>query len=373
MAPSKARPILLRVSVLVGLVAAQGLIMTGAAHAESTSVRVERGELIVEADAGVANQIRISDSGHAIDITDVVSLTSDTSCERITATQLSCPADLIDSVRVELGDRDDQLFYFVSKPAVVQGGEGDDTIVCLEGPQQLNGGGGDDELYAGGGADKLQGGNGADDLFGEAGDDELSGGGDGDTVLGGVGSDVVSGGPGADVLYGDNTSAAPQCNTLPADGPGCSDTLLGGDDPDQLHGGEWSDELGGEAGDDTLTDLSGATFFTGGLGNDKITGGGEGIDMRDMVIYSERDNGVLVNLSDHADATMEAHVGGELGTDERDEITDVDDARGGAGIDTLIGNGLGNLIEGGPAADTCDADGNDGLVLTLEACTDFAP
>ena len=96
-------------------------------------------------------------------------------------------------------------------PAVVLGGDGNDTLVgggvadTLDGQagdDVLRGQAGDDSLLGGLGKDNLDGGKGHDRLLGEAGDDELDGELGDDIVNGGDGNDTVKGGEGADLVTG---------------------------------------------------------------------------------------------------------------------------------------------------------------------------
>jgi hypothetical protein len=127
-----------------------------------------------------------------------------------------------------------------------------------------------------------------------------------------------------------------------------------------------SASVSGGAGDDVLTTGNGADYLSGGTGADRLSSGASndaligdppagpyapdvldgGDSPFDVVDYSDRPGGVLVNLG-AADA-----VAG--GTGEGDRIQGVEDVVGGAGGDNLIGDGQRNNLSGG--------DGNDRLV-----------
>lgn len=321
-----------RVGALAGLALAPGLMLTGTAHAESGSVQVLRGQLIVQAGDGQLNRIVVSQVDDTLVISDGVPMLAGEGCKLVTKTQVSCAARGVGSLRVSLADQDDTFRYVGSLPTTQFGGTGNDT------------------LTGGAASDTIQGGDG---------DDTLNGGGGGDTLTGGVGSDKVSGGPDNDMLYGDGASSTPACASLPM--PGCRDELHGGEGADQLYGGEWGDAYWGGPGDDTLDDpaTSGGSFLNGGTGNDLIDGSVP--NMRDAVDYSERVNGVQVDLA--------GHKGGEPG--EVDLILNVQDINGGSGDDTLHGNALNNRITGNAGIDTIDGGGG-GDICVAETVTNCA-
>jgi Ca2+-binding RTX toxin-like protein len=92
---------------------------------------------------------------------------------------------------------------------VVNGGDGNDTLlgsaaedVLLggKGDDLLSGADGDDVLLGGIGKDDLAGGQGDDTLLGSEGDDHLAGGAGGDYLWGGIGDDLINGGAGSDTI-----------------------------------------------------------------------------------------------------------------------------------------------------------------------------
>ena len=96
-------------------------------------------------------------------------------------------------------------------------------------------------------------------------------------------------------------------------------TLIGSAGPNVLTGGEGDDLLDGRGGADTIV-------------------GGDGYDLAD---YSPRTAPVSLTLDGVAND-------GEAG--EQDSL-DVEDLRGGAGADTLLGDDEENYLDGGPGAD----------------------
>jgi hypothetical protein len=90
----------------------------------------------------------------------------------------------------------------------------------------------------------------SDLLDGGDGNDTIVGSRQNDTIRGGAGNDFLDGGPGNDLI----------------DGGDGDDTLLGGDGSDVLLGGPGNDDLWGEAGDDFLNGGPGVDTFQGGTG-----------------------------------------------------------------------------------------------------------
>jgi hypothetical protein len=111
-----------------------------------------------------------------------------------------------------LGGDDAVTLDAVTKPAVIRGGDGNDSIWGGAAADYIDGEAGDDWLMGEGGADRLAGDTGDDAIFGGAGNDLIAGGAgnDGiqgnngvDHIWGGTGLDVISGGAGTDHIYDD--------------------------------------------------------------------------------------------------------------------------------------------------------------------------
>ena len=204
----------------------------------------------------------------------------------------------------------------------IESGQGADEITGSLGPDQLHGRGGGDTIRGGGGGDTAYGGAGNDDIRGESGTDFLVGDDGDDKLNGGFDSDVIYAGDGDDELSG---------------GFG-NDTLGGGAGDDQILGGGGNDDLLGEPGDDTLAGNAGADTLSGGADSDTVD-------------YANYTSPVTVDLDGgNGDDGIEG---------EGDSVAaDVENAIGGSGADTLIGNPQQNVLVGAAGDDTIDGGAN---------------
>ncbi len=159
-----------------------------------------------------------------------------------------------------------------------------------------------------GGADELTGGLGDDEFFGFGGADTLDGDGGNDTLYGGSGADVLDGWDGHDVLHGEQDD----------------DLLLGWFGSDLLDGGSGNDTLSGEQGSDTVD---------GGLGVDEA-------------FYEFDTLGVAVSLFSGFAVQGFAQPGFSV-----DSLVSIENVRGGAGNDFLLGDDNANRLEGLGGAD----------------------
>lgn len=248
----------------------------------------------------------------------------------------------------------------------VKGGAGADTIT---------GGANADTLYGGGGADQMTGGAAADVLYGDAGDDtflEGSSASGGDTFNGGAGTDTVS--------YASRTaSVVALINGAAASGEsGEADKIMV--DVENLTGGTADDTFTGSTGDNALDGGDGNDTLNGGTGNDTLTGGDgndtlNGNDGNDTFAEGAADNGndamaggLGVDTVDYsartADLTVVLDPASNSGEGTEDDAigTDVENAKGGAGADTITGNASDNLLEGGADVDTIDGAAGDDVV-----------
>jgi len=241
-----------------------------------------------------------------------------------------------------------------TKDNVVDGGIGDDVVFGGLGNDSLEGGAGDDTLEGGIGADTVDGGNGTDvlsysgssggvivdlltggafgfdaagDLFsnveglsgsgffdillGGLDDNTLDGGGGNDFVFGRFGDDMVFGGEGDDALFGDDASGFP--DGIPGIDYGA----------DQLYGGAGNDNMYGEGG---------ADFLDGGADTD-------------LANYETSPLGVVVDLANSIG------YGPEGSYSVGDTYANVENVRGSAFDDILIGTTGDNVLEGGGGND----------------------
>jgi Ca2+-binding RTX toxin-like protein len=128
------------------------------------------------------------------------------------------------------------------------------------------------------------------------------------------------------------------------------ETLVGSRFPDRLTGDSSANVFDGRAGDDRMSGLSGNDVFEEGRfanGADEIFGGlGD-----DAVVYGARLAAVHVSPDNVADDGA-AGEGDDVGSD-------VEDAHGGAGADTLVGSSAANQLFGNGGDDTLVGLGGD--------------
>ena len=231
--------------------------------------------------------------------------------------ELECSGSITRTI-VDLGPGDDSLSYGLSARSSLSGGFGDDYIVGGPAADRIDGGWDDDTAYGLAGADYLNGGYGSDILRGGDGDDDLFALGDG--------GDTLEGEAGADSLRDVSSSN-------------------GAGGPDQLLGGPGDDEIVAAFGDDSLDGGDGADLLIGGSGGDTFAGG-PGIDTVD---YSSRSLSLFV--------TFDA-IANDGETNEGDFIrSDVENLLGGSANDVLGGSGFANRLYGGRGADSLSGGG----------------
>src|ERR1700761_9400090 len=217
----------------------------------------------------------------------------------------------------------------VSNAATITGTKAPDVIVAGDGDNTIHGEGGNDLICPGGGNDTIYGERGVDEIFGEEGDDtiygercsdKLDGGGGNDRIYGERGSDEIEGGPGSDLVEGEQ---------------GNDDVNGGEGDHDIVKGNQGDDTLNGGAGNEDV--------IFGGTGNDQIDGGpGE----HDIADYQGVGGAVTIDLETQT-------VTGA----ENEHLSEIEDAIGGSGDDTLIGSSEANRLDGGPGDDHLEATG----------------
>ena len=244
----------------------------------------------------------------------------------------------------------------------IKGTANADYLVGNGGADTIDGLGGNDRLYAGNGefpggdvcdADKLNGGDGDDELF-LGGNTKADGGADNDRLVSDqlacpVGSaDDVHGGTGidyADFLAVTTPGLSVSLDDDAHDGLGGLDNYHS--DIEDLLGSNFGMTLVGSAAANSITGGAGNDLIDGGLGADQL-GGGLGIDTVD---YSSRALPLILTIG-------VGDADGETG--EGDGIKDdVENVRGGSGADTIVGNALDNVLDGGGGAD--NISGGDGV------------
>jgi Ca2+-binding RTX toxin-like protein len=207
-------------------------------------------------------------------------------------------------------------------------------------------------VFGGAGDDIVNGGTFAAGLTfnGGAGNDQLTGGSGNDTLNAGDGNDTVNGGSGTDLLTYANTVAGVTVSLATTT---AQNTV--GSGTDTIAGIE---NLTGTPANDSLTGSSTANTIVGGTGDDLIAGGEgddslNGMEGVDTVSYSASSVPVAINLSVGSAQNTGAGV---------DLISNVENAIGGSGSDTLTGTAAANTLTGGLGNDALTGgDGDDRL------------
>jgi Ca2+-binding RTX toxin-like protein len=234
------------------------------------------------------------------------------------------------------------------------------------------------------------GGTGADNLIGNSLNNTLIGGPGNDTLNGALGSDFLLGGANNDTyLFGPasvveadqvtenfnegtdtlnfaflttrivvnlaaNSVQALHLNrTLKLNSPITFENFIGGSGADSLTGNSLNNTLTGGPGDDTLNGSGGSDILIGGANNDTflfgaataaeadqvIENANEGIDLLNFA-YLTTD--VVMNLG--STAVQPVHLNRTL---KLNSVSTIENAMGGTGSDTLLGNALANRLTGG--------------------------
>jgi Ca2+-binding RTX toxin-like protein len=185
--------------------------------------------------------------------------------------------------------------------------------------ENITGGSGNDTLIGNAANNVLTGNGGNDTLSGLAGNDQLDGGDGNDTLLGGLGSDLLKGGIG-------------------------NDWLNGGDGYNTLIGGQGGDVY---AFDNATTNQVDTVVEQAGEGTDTLN-------------FASMTDNVTANLtSDTALATMAHRI---VQTGGAGQAANFENAYGGSGTDTLIGNAANNLLMGNGGSNVLSGGGgNDEL------------
>ncbi len=177
-----------------------------------------------------------------------------------------------------------------------------------------------------------------DVLQGTPGRDVIWGGLGNDTISGSLGNDLLCGGPGEDLVHGGRG------NDTADGGPGDDDRVIGDLGDDHLFGGPGkADEVAGSLGIDILSGGPGDfDLVHGDYGYDRMDGGAGRGDIASFAtdVGAGRSGGVKVSLAAH-----------KARGDGHDRLFRFEDLEGSAFDDVLVGNRLGNTIDGGPGDD----------------------
>ncbi len=223
---------------------------------------------------------------------------------------------------------DPQTYHHVKK-IVVDGGEGNDTIIVqgVKSDMDIKGGAGDDTITLDAAT------TGRATIHGDAGIDTITGGSGDDIIYGGLGDDIIDGGAGMDIIFGDGETLGTTFADASIAGNDGNDTIHGGDDDDILFGAGGDDKLWGDGGSDILIGDAGSVALNDGLGTWSI------------------------DWTKGVSGTMTAKTGGD---DELHGGAGKDYLFGGAGDDTLQGDANDDRLFGEAGFDTLGGgDGKD--------------
>src|SRR5262245_7600609 len=192
--------------------------------------------------------------------------------------------------------------------------------------------------------------NGDDTIFGYGGDDWINALDGNDILMGGEGADKLNGGDGNDTASYMDSPVGVDVNLATHEGHGGTaegdylfsiENLTGSFYDDSLYGDYHDNVLSGSWGDDTLIGGGGADILNGGIG-------------RDTAGYSGSPTGVVISLFWHTAS------GGDA---EGDQLNSIENLRGSAYDDHLLGDNGANTLIGVTGNDTLIGfDGDDILV-----------
>ena len=205
----------------------------------------------------------------------------------------------------------------------VTGGTVGDILQGSDLPNTIDGRGGDDTLIGLGGGDILDGGTQADNMVGGAGPDTVT-----------YASRVSPVNVNLSVVNGDGEAG--ENDNVAAD----IETVIGGSSSDNLTGTSGTQTLEGGNGSDTLNGGPGVT-------SDTLLGGAA----RDTASYAGRAEAVVATAGSAA---------GQGAAGENDTFGSIENLTGGDESDTLTGDGIFNVLSGGPHTDFLD--GGPGII-----------
>ena len=255
---------------------------------------------------------------------------------------------------------------------------GDDVITGLGGEDFLIGGDGDDWIIGGTGRDILRGNAGADTLDGETGEDWIQFNDAPDRIELDLGAGIGTVGDAAGDIYLNIENIRGSNFDDIIIGSSARNQILGeaGDDTIITAGG--NDVVWGDGGDDSLIGSSAGETFYGGEGADRIDGAGG----NDWARYDNATARVEVSLLSGTGTAGEA-VGDTLlnleflwGSNFDDVLegsNGINQIRGGAGDDRIVGHRANDILEGFSGADTFVFNLDDGIdrINAFEMGTDL--
>jgi hypothetical protein len=326
-------------ALAAGLTAAA--LPTGAQAAE-----VESNSAVVtyRAAPGEVNRPSITLFNGELAILDAVPLRPRGSCVSLTTTEVRCPVTGPQQIRMQLGDRDDNV------------------IVAVPGATATSLGEAGNDVYSGGfvsGSSRVdfQGGPGGFDAAVYAAAD--------------AGVIVTKDGAASDGRAGQDADNV-RADVEELFGSRFSDSLNGTNEPgviEQFHGGAGKDVLSGNDGPDEFHMSPAAD------GADRVLGG----PGQDRAFYNQRTRRVVVNLTNGLADDGEIGEGDEVvsvervvGGEGRDTLRAIRESAsrfelfGGPGEDSLIGGAGGDLLDGGPGGDNLQSFGGNDVIEAVD-------
>jgi Ca2+-binding RTX toxin-like protein len=242
----------------------------------------------------------------------------------------------------------------------IQGGPYDDSLIGNDVSNILRGGAGPDQLIGMAGNDLLMGEGGNDDLRPGLGTDNVYGGGDRDTANYYERTSpltVTIDGNANDGEAGENDNVMTDVENVT--GGSGNDILIGDKHGNKLDGAWGDDKLyGNGGGPDEVTQASVADDLEGGEGTDVLDGGPAGTGLRDTI-----NGGNGTDLVDYGTRTagVDIYLDGPALQGE-DQITNIENAKGGFGDDLIVGNGSWNTLFGFGGNDKLDGKGGNDVL-----------
>ena len=250
------------------------------------------------------------------------------------------------TVTIDLGGSDDTHDLTIPGDAPVD-------ITVGGGDNQITTGGGDNQIATGGGDNQITTGDGDNQITTGDGDNHITtGGGDNHITTGGGDNQITTGDGNNEIETGDGN------NEIETGGGDDHVTTGGGDDT--IHTGDGDDVVHAGGGDDTIVGGQGGgnDFYDGGIGvntveypsaTNSITVDLNEIDRSGDPIIGGALGDVLATAALPADTPVGYAQGADIGIDV---LINVQNATGGSGDDTIIGNSFNNILDGGIGADT---------------------